>query len=534
MLHIAAIVQGDNFMILIPLAELRDLDVFLRGGYITLDDTRNQEKVYDFGAEFPGMVPPSPLLPVALFNQLFEVASALVWLHEDLRILGSLDRYCAHMDLKPGNILITRDEKSHVGRWVISDFGISLFDKSTNKKALRVHSIRDVGPRLTSRAHQDMVDRGFDRGRGPYEPPEVSNKDVDGRKCDVWSFGCVLSDVMEFALGGTSAVDNFRLLRYSKDQLQPGADDYFYQLKPCMNTEPGTRNSSNTQVKKEVLGWFSTRSSCPSSPWVRDCIELVKSMLVIDPVQRATARDTLNRLNELMATHFTNGAMLPHELPGAADSPQLPTPPPEVEEDFENVRADSLIAHQISVPKIPEEGIITAVVVPPVSDQRGIQFNTLAIVGLDPLESIELPKYGKAVDVSVSANGEHVALLYAGSVRIYLLENGVIGTPEIRLPSTTKWVRLCTTAHYLAVYGIQATGQKEASTIPGCFDRRSHFEWLATKLVIQILIHDLRNAERKIMIPTACEGRQVTHVHVSRGEIVACLYGKFVLLTHLL
>lgn len=513
-------------MILLPLAELRDLDVFLRGGYIALDDTRDQRKVYDFSEEFPGMVPPNPLLHVALFNQLFEVASALVWLHEDLRILGSLDRYCAHMDLKPGNILITRDEKSQVGRWVISDFGISLFDKSTNRKALKVNSIRDVGPRLTSRAHQDEVIRG----RGPYEPPEVSNKDVNGRKCDVWSFGCVLSDVLEFALGGTPSVDEFHSHRFCKDHLQ-NADDYFYQLKPSVKTIPRIRNESNTQVKKEVLDWFDTRSSPSSSPWVRDCIGLLKKMIVIDPVARASARDTMEGINGLMATHFRNGAILSQDVPGTAKTPPSRTPPPQVEIHLHSVPEVSLIEDQNSVPTIPEEGIIATVVVPPASDQS----STIAIAGLDPQECITLPSYGKAVDVAVSASGEHVALLYVGSARIYQIEKGVIAKPEIRLPSTTTWTRLCITAHYLAVYGIKKkTGDKEVSNVMGCFDRRSQVQWLATKLAIQILMHDLRNTKREIMIPTSYEGRQVTQVHVSQREVVASLYGNCVLLTHLL
>ncbi|KAL8796007.1 MAG: hypothetical protein Q9195_001583 [Heterodermia aff. obscurata] len=505
MLHIAAIVQGDNFMILIPLAELRDLDVFLRGGYIAMDDTKIKKKVYDFDQEFPGMVAPSTLLQEALFNQLFEVASALVWLHEELRILGSLDRYCAHMDLKPGNILISRDKDSRVGRWMITDFGISLFDKSTNKKEPEVHSIRDVGPRLTSRAHQDEVIRG----RGPYEPPESSNKEVDGRKCDVWSFGCVSSDVMEFALGGQSAVDDFRLHRYSKDRFQ-GADDYFYQLKPSLDVEPRTRNISNTQVKKEVLDWFESRSSLPPSPWVKDCVGLLKIMLVIDPVQRATARDAMRRLDELMAKHFKNGAVLQQEVTGAANTPQPPALQPEVEPNVNHMRAENVVGPQISVSTPPEEGAVITVITPPASDQRGVQHDGIAIAGLDPLERITLPTHGKAVDVAVSTNGEHVALLYPGySVRIYRVESGVIAMPEIKLPSSTKWVRLSTTAHYLAVYGIKTTGHKE------------------------ILIHDLREPEREIMIPTSCEGRQVTHVHLSEREIVACLCGKSIILTHL-
>lgn len=411
------------------------------------------------------MAPPSTLLQEALFNQLFEVASALVWLHEDLRILGSLDRYCAHMDLKPGNILITRDKDSRVGRWMIADFGISLFEKSTNKKESKVHSIRDVGPRLTSRAYQDEVIRG----RGPYEPPESSNEDVDGRKCDVWSFGCVLSDVMEFALGGRLAVDDFRLRRFCKDRFQ-SADDYFYQLKPSLDLEPKSRNISNTQVKNEVLDWFDIRFSLPPSPWVKDYIGLLKSMLVIDPVQRATARDTMRRLDELMAKYFIKGALIQQEVPGASNPPQPPNLQLEVKPKVDIMHEENVIGPQISVSIPPEEGVITTVIVPPALDQRGVQINDIAITGVDPLARITLPNHGKAVDVAVSANGEHVALLYPSSVRIYLVKNAVAATPEIRLPSTTKWVRLCTTAHYLAVYGIKTTGHKEVCNLLGCFD----------------------------------------------------------------
>ena len=294
MLHIAAIVQGEDFMILLPLAELRDLDIFLRGGFNTMDDTRDQEEVYSFKNEFPGMMPPNSNLHAALLKEITDLVSALVWLHEDLRIPGARDTYCAHMDLKPGNILITRDPSHIVGRWKICDFGISLFKKSTNMKALEVHSIRDVGPRLSSRAYQEQVIRG----RGPYEPPEVSNVRVDGRKCDVWSIGCVLSEVIEFALGGKQAVDEFRRLRFSPTPFQ-GADDYFYQTKACIEIEPHSRDSNNTEVKSQIIEWFAERSVASSSPWIRECMDLLKKLLVIDPSQRATARETLEELDNI-------------------------------------------------------------------------------------------------------------------------------------------------------------------------------------------------------------------------------------------
>ena len=458
-------------MILLPLAELGDLDVFLRGGYsASSDNTRIQTKVYDFDREFPETIGSDQLLHQGLFRELFGLTSALVWLHEELRILGSLDRYCAHTDLKPDNILITRDSYSHVGRWMLSDFGISLFDKSTNLQALRVHSIRDVGPRLTSRARQDQLIRG----RGPYEPPEVSKTNIDARKCDIWSFGCVISDVMEFGLGGKQAVDNFRRRRFCADRFQ-GMDDYFYRTKPHINIEPRSRNSSNTEVKKIILDWFDQRSFQPRASWVTDCINMVKKMLVVDPGPRATARETLERLDKLLATHFINTENAIHDdlLMTDRGAEEASDPDTDSEATVITQAAVSYIPETVlngfDPNKIPSLGSDTSTQITQPPDDSNDATKFIFDAGLESLGFSKLQTHGKAVDIAVSAVGDYVALLYESVVKIYRITQGLSVKHEIPLSPSINWLNVSVSSDYLVVYGISENGRKHVRMLLGSF-----------------------------------------------------------------
>lgn len=159
-------------MILPPLAELRDLEAFLRYNFEAEDNSREKVMGYDLEKENPDLTP--PILQAALFRELFHIAAALVWFHENLRFEESMDRYgsdgsdmdlyCTHMELKPDNILVMRDQRLRVGKWRISDFEISVFDKRADEMAPRLQLIRDAGHRLTSRTRQNTINRGH----GPY------------------------------------------------------------------------------------------------------------------------------------------------------------------------------------------------------------------------------------------------------------------------------------------------------------------------------------------------------------------------------
>ena len=321
MQHIASIIHGNNFMILLPLAEHGDLEIFLRDGYKAGDDTKYIHKIYDFDETFPQLAS-EQTLHKALLKEMFEIASALVWLHDELHIFGKLDRYLAHLDLKPENILLAHDNHSGAsasdhpaGKWMLTDFGVSVFDKATNQKATRVHSIRDAGPRLTkSRANRDEVARGH----GPYQPPEVDLDTVDGRKCDVWSLACILCDVLAFAFGRGRALDTFRELRYDRK------DDFFYRARGSSEDRARVINSSNTELKSEIKDWLRAHPNISTHTWVAPYVSIIERALVPRPLDRPDMKEIMHGLNSLPVNIIPS----PGTLAGFRNSGQLQLPGP--------------------------------------------------------------------------------------------------------------------------------------------------------------------------------------------------------------
>ena len=308
MQHIASIIHGNNFMILLPLARHGDLEIFLRGGYKPGADTRYYHKIYDFDATFP-QLSCEETLHRALLKEMFEIARALVWLHEELHLFGKLDEYLAHLDLKPENILLVQDNHSGTagsdhpaGKWMLTDFGVSVFDKATNEKATRVHSIRDVGPRLTSRANRAEVMRGY----GPYQPPEVDLDKVDGRKCDVWSLACILCDVLAFAFGRGTALHRFRTLRYD------GRDDYFYRARGSSEDRARVINSSNTELKSEIRDWFRSHVYASTHTWVPHYVSIIERALVPGPRERPDMKLIMHGLGSLPVNIRSSPETLDH------------------------------------------------------------------------------------------------------------------------------------------------------------------------------------------------------------------------------
>lgn len=287
MKHIAAVVHGDEFMIILPLANLYNLEIFLRSGYEPDPGTEESKLIYDFDVQFPMLTTPVQL-QLAVVKEAHQLASALKWLHEDLKIFGS-SRYLAHMDLKPANILLVSDPRLPAGKWMLSDFGVSSFDKVTNARVPDTPSIRDVGHRLTSRGVQDEIIRGH----GSYQPPEVDLKDVDSRKCDVWSFSCVLCDILAFAIRKTEAVYALRKSRFLK------GDDYFYETTAVEGRRIEEIDDSNTKLKSQVIQWWDELESSSSARWVIDYIKVLREALKPKPSDRPDIKHIVDGLNEL-------------------------------------------------------------------------------------------------------------------------------------------------------------------------------------------------------------------------------------------
>jgi serine/threonine protein kinase len=279
LVHIASIVHGNEFMILLPLAAHGDLEIFLRRGRQPQADTSLFTDIYNFNQTFSKLS--EDTLHESLLEQLLGLSSALVYLHEELRILGATNRYCAHMDLKPENILIDEHDESRVGKWMISDFGISLFDKRTNQTEATLSSVRDVGRRLTSRAPRAQVIRGH----GSYQPPEVDDTDVDARKCDVWSFGAILCDVLIFSFesNGGLSLEQFRSNR------SHGGDDFFYM-----------KQGNATILKPSIMSWLDANYNRPPVAWMRDCVTMLRKVFITNPTQRCGIREVSHGLERLL------------------------------------------------------------------------------------------------------------------------------------------------------------------------------------------------------------------------------------------
>lgn len=302
MKHIAAIVHGNEFMIISPLANLRDLEIFLRGGYEPDPGTDARKQIYDFDLKFPLLDTPAKLR-YAVVKEATQLSSALKWLHEGLSVLGSSDRYLAHMDLKPANILLIDDPGCPAGKWMLSDFGVSSFKKETNARAPDTPSIHDVGLRLTSRGLQDRVLRGH----GPYQPPEVDLENVDGRKCDVWSFSCVLCDILAFAIGKTEEVYSLRNARYD------GRDDYFYKTTTPAGKRTGEADNANTILKSLIVEWWERLEKSSPASWIVNYINILRNSLKPKPSERPDIRKIVDGLSELVPLILAdaNGTLTP-------------------------------------------------------------------------------------------------------------------------------------------------------------------------------------------------------------------------------
>ena len=140
--------DGLRFLIL-ELVDGEGLDVRLRGGALPLDEA----------------------LPIAK-----QIVDAVEAAHE---------KGIVHRDLKPANIMVTAD-----GRVKVLDFGLAKQDSAAS--ATSVGPGATHSPTLTFAATQ----AGVILGTAAYMSPEQAKGRAADKRSDVWSFGCVLFEVL--------------------------------------------------------------------------------------------------------------------------------------------------------------------------------------------------------------------------------------------------------------------------------------------------------------------------------------------------
>lgn len=148
------------------------------------------------------------LRPSYLLWEARDLRDALQWLHSGFSARNSLDRYkCYHLDFKPDNVLVFApshlDQPDDIWIWKIADFGRSVIENTSGDWA---------SP--TPNGSSGVARSGRRLRTGIYQAPEIESHEYEiGTAADIWSFGCVLLEILAFAHGGPGAVKELEEVR---------------------------------------------------------------------------------------------------------------------------------------------------------------------------------------------------------------------------------------------------------------------------------------------------------------------------------
>ncbi|GKZ53937.1 hypothetical protein AnigIFM49718_008722 [Aspergillus niger] len=259
-----------SYYILFPYAEHGDLYQFLYGGAGS----------YELHNQFPRLpVEGDPAIFKPLLHQCWALACAIEWLHDNIQVDGE-HIMCAHLDLKPDNILIMNDASSVVGKWMISDFGISVLEPQ------KLDSSRPLSVRGCYREPTIEVDPH--RGRGTYRPPEAINRigsramtNKIGRRSDIWAYGCIFTEVLAWAIGRREGV------QYLAQERQIGiTNDFYWDEHFGQSLSP---QATGFKVRDSVVRWLDHIQTSPEKV-VGEWVKTIKDILIIDKESRPKAQ----------------------------------------------------------------------------------------------------------------------------------------------------------------------------------------------------------------------------------------------------
>ncbi|KAI1132461.1 kinase-like domain-containing protein [Nemania abortiva] len=247
--------QGNDCYLLFPGAEGSLNDLFQK--YPEINDPPRDDKLSKW-----------------LASQLLGLSRALASIHEckpDLDIFDSdkiRRRFGAHGHLNPQNILWFQEnhadeDSSSLGTFKVSNFGL------TSSPGLE--RLRRIAPKSISFT---------------YRAPEY---DVHGfvlPQYDMWSFGCILAELVTWYLAGRDAVINFKTAREKDATRGYKADSFFREV-------DGPR--SDTTGKMSVRQHFDMLRNLPGcTNFLLELIEFVdKRLLQISPNDRCQTSELL-------------------------------------------------------------------------------------------------------------------------------------------------------------------------------------------------------------------------------------------------
>lgn len=215
--------------------------------------------------------------PLPLLIQASRLAGALRWLHQPI----SGRRECiAHMDFKPRNILRFDSSESIVGTWKLSDFGVA---------------ITDVRPGKTPTAIWDWLkypEQAVQEYNAPELVPLIKTTSINPEitlallKADVWSFACVLLEILVFAKDGSEKVNGLSDARWNG---HPDYTDgrYYFDLQ------------GEKALKTSIREWMD-QVDLDDTTWVGQCRDIIQKALIVEPAKRQSIVEVERELDRIV------------------------------------------------------------------------------------------------------------------------------------------------------------------------------------------------------------------------------------------
>jgi serine/threonine protein kinase len=182
---LTAFQHGENYYALFPLAKCTLADCFANE-----DKTMNRSYT------------------IWMFSQLHGLAHGLNTIHENggNALSPKQKKHGYHHDLKPANLLLFvkyQDDfeglEAEHGRLLISDFGLGKIRDQL--EGTHTYSIRGTP---TYAAPETRPGNGIGGGERPFQ----------SRKYDIWSFGCIVLEIMVWLMEGPTGPKHFAMKRF--------------------------------------------------------------------------------------------------------------------------------------------------------------------------------------------------------------------------------------------------------------------------------------------------------------------------------
>lgn len=183
------------------------------------------------------------------------LSSAIEHVHNFIEKNLNLELMGCHYDLRTKNILLSGKS------FLLADFGLSRFKETTDSSGTL-----------------------YKAGGGNYCAPEC--EDIDDtkylkrtirRSSDIWSFGCMLADLITYMIHDSTGVERFKQMR----RFQAHGWHYLFHRGPGKSN--GAVDEWLAQLEKD-------------SPKFSEIVELIRQMLTIDEARRPKAQEVTARL----------------------------------------------------------------------------------------------------------------------------------------------------------------------------------------------------------------------------------------------